>query len=100
MVRALLILALVCSLALANDLNGDKQLNNVASQAISELTARGQIERVRLYYYGGDMDNNFQHTTTTCRRQLPSVSSFTGTMSTVVSRGSVRFCLAASDQVG
>jgi len=96
MMRAFLVLALSSvAFAFFNQQNGDKQLNNVVSRAISVLSARGALQRIQWYYTNGEINNQVPLSTSQCTRDSP--LSYVGTLSNAVNRRSIRFCLSGAD---
>jgi len=77
--------------------NGDKQLNNVASIALSSISARGELDNIYRYFVpAAKPDPLAVKDVSLCRRSLPEKAE--GALASVIQRGSVRICLKKGDQ--
>jgi hypothetical protein len=76
--------------------NGDKQLNNVASIALSGLAARGELDTISRYFSPtSPPDPLAVKDVSLCRRPLPTEAE--GTLAEVIQRGTLRICLKRGD---
>jgi len=77
--------------------NGDKQLNNVVSLALSSLAANGAFDNIVNYFDRPVLPNTLGiKYTGSCQRPLPYFP--VGTLKSVIQRGTIRFCLDPSQK--